>query len=42
MEPLLPMRSLMFVPAHRERMIQRALGLGEFGASALDVAILDL
>ena len=36
------MRSLMFVPAHRERMIQRALGLGEFGASALDVAILDL
>jgi len=42
MEPLLPMRSLMFVPAHRERMIQRALGLGEFGASTLDVAILDL
>ena len=42
MERLLPMRSLMFVPAHRERMIQRALGLGEFGASALDVAILDL
>jgi citrate lyase subunit beta/citryl-CoA lyase len=42
MERLRPMRSLMFVPAHRERMIQRALGLGEFGASALDVAILDL
>jgi citrate lyase subunit beta/citryl-CoA lyase len=37
-----PMRSLMFVPGHRERMVQRALGLGEFGASALDVAILDL
>jgi len=37
-----PMRSLMFVPAHRERMVQRALGLGEFGRSALDVAILDL
>jgi citrate lyase subunit beta / citryl-CoA lyase len=36
------MRSLMFVPAHRERMVERALGLGEFGASALDVAILDL
>ncbi len=37
-----PMRSLMFVPGHRERMVQRALGVGEFGASALDVAILDL
>jgi citrate lyase subunit beta/citryl-CoA lyase len=37
-----PLRSLMFVPAHRERMVQRALGLGEFGPSALDVAILDL
>ncbi len=37
-----PMRSLMFVPAHRERMVERALGLGEFGASELDVAILDL
>jgi len=37
-----PMRSLMFVPAHRERMVQRALGLGEFGPGALDVAILDL
>jgi citrate lyase subunit beta/citryl-CoA lyase len=36
------MRSLMFVPAHRERMVARALGLAEFGASALDVAILDL
>lgn len=38
--PLL--RSLMFVPAHRPRMVQRALGLGEFEPSALDVAILDL
>jgi citrate lyase subunit beta/citryl-CoA lyase len=37
-----PMRSLMFVPAHRERMVARALGLAEFGPSALDVAILDL
>ena len=36
------MRSLMFVPGHRERMIQRALGLGAFGPSDLDVAILDL
>ncbi|MGH2491505.1 MAG: aldolase/citrate lyase family protein, partial [Candidatus Limnocylindria bacterium] len=36
------MRSLMFVPAHRERMVQRALGLGDFGPSALDVALLDL
>jgi citrate lyase subunit beta/citryl-CoA lyase len=36
------MRSLMFVPGHRERMIQRALGLGEFGDSDLDVALLDL
>jgi citrate lyase beta subunit len=32
----------MFVPAHRDRMVQRALGLGEFGPSALDAAILDL
>jgi citrate lyase subunit beta/citryl-CoA lyase len=38
----LPMRSLMFVPAHRERMVERALGLGDFPASELDVAILDL
>ena len=30
METLPPMRSLMFVPGHRERMVQRALGLGEF------------
>jgi citrate lyase subunit beta / citryl-CoA lyase len=37
-----PMRSLMFVPGHRERMVQRALGIGEFGASDLDVALLDL
>jgi citrate lyase subunit beta / citryl-CoA lyase len=36
------LRSLMFVPGHRPRMVQRALGLGEFTASALDVAILDL
>ncbi|MEP6693152.1 MAG: CoA ester lyase [Chloroflexota bacterium] len=36
------MRSLMFVPAHRERMVQRALGLGEFRAGPLDVAVLDL
>jgi citrate lyase subunit beta / citryl-CoA lyase len=36
------MRSLMFVPGHRQRMVDRALGLGEFGPSALDVAILDL
>ena len=42
METLPPMRSLMFVPAHRERMVQRALGLGEFGPTRLDVAILDL
>jgi citrate lyase subunit beta / citryl-CoA lyase len=38
--PLL--RSLMFVPGHRPRMVQRALGLGEFEPSALDAAILDL
>jgi citrate lyase subunit beta/citryl-CoA lyase len=36
------MRSLMFVPGHRERMVQRALGLGEFNAVPLDVAVLDL
>jgi len=36
------LRSLMFVPAHRPRMMERALGLGEFSPSALDVAILDL
>jgi citrate lyase subunit beta/citryl-CoA lyase len=42
MNALRPMRSLMFVPAHRERMVERALGLGEFDASELDVAILDL
>jgi len=42
MAVLAPMRSLMFVPAHRERMLERALGLGEFGPSSLDVAILDL
>jgi citrate lyase subunit beta / citryl-CoA lyase len=37
-----PMRSLMFVPGHRQRMVDRALGRGEFVSSALDVAILDL
>ena len=37
-----PMRSLMFVPGHRERMVQRALGLGEFRVGPLDVAVLDL
>ncbi len=36
------MRSLMFVPGHRERMVQRALGLGEFRTGPLDVAVLDL
>jgi citrate lyase subunit beta/citryl-CoA lyase len=35
-------RSLMFVPGHRPRMVQRALALGEFAESALDVAILDV
>ncbi len=42
MGELARMRSLMFVPAHRERMVQRALGLGEFSSGGLDVAILDL
>src|SRR4051812_45332061 len=36
------LRSLMFVPGHQPRMIQRALGLGEFESNSLDVAILDL
>jgi citrate lyase subunit beta/citryl-CoA lyase len=36
------LRSLMFVPGHRPRMVERALGLGEFEPSLLDVAILDL
>lgn len=36
------LRSLMFVPGHQPRMVQRALALGEFTPSALDVAILDL
>jgi citrate lyase subunit beta / citryl-CoA lyase len=36
------LRSLMFVPGHQARMVQRALGLGEFTPSALDLAILDL
>ena len=42
METVRPMRSLMFVPGHRERMVQRALGIGAFGPSDLDVALLDL
>jgi len=42
METLPPMRSLMFVPGHRERMVQRALGHGDFRQSDLDVALLDL
>jgi citrate lyase subunit beta/citryl-CoA lyase len=36
------LRSLIFVPGHQSRMVQRALGLGEFTPSALDDAILDL
>jgi citrate lyase subunit beta/citryl-CoA lyase len=36
------LRSLMFVPGHRSRMVQRALGLGDFAPTGLDVAILDL
>ncbi len=36
------MRSLLFVPGHRPRMVQRALGHGEFVPSGLDVVILDL
>lgn len=36
------MRSLMFVPGHRQRMLERGLGLGEAGPNELDVAILDL
>jgi citrate lyase subunit beta/citryl-CoA lyase len=36
------LRSLMFVPGHQARMVQRALGIGEFAPSELDVAILDL
>jgi citrate lyase subunit beta / citryl-CoA lyase len=36
------LRSVLFVPGHRPRMVQRALGLGEFETSAVDVAILDL
>ena len=35
-------RSHMFVPGHRPRMVQRALGSGDFAPTALDVAILDL
>lgn len=43
-EPAQPdvMRSLMFVPGHRQRMVDRALGLGEFTPGVLDVAMLDL
>lgn len=36
------LRSLMFVPGHQPRMVQRALGIAEFAPSELDVAILDL
>lgn len=36
------LRSLMFVPGHQARMVQRALGMGELTPTALDVAILDL
>ena len=36
------LRSLMFVPAHQPRMVQRALGLGQFAPTVLDAAILDL
>lgn len=36
------MRSLLFVPGHRPRMVQRALGQGEFVPSGLDIVILDL
>jgi citrate lyase subunit beta/citryl-CoA lyase len=36
------LRSLMFVPGHRPRMVGRALGLSEFAPTTLDVAILDL
>lgn len=36
------MRSLMFVPGHQGRMVERALGIGEFRAGPLDVALLDL
>jgi citrate lyase subunit beta/citryl-CoA lyase len=36
------LRSLMFVPGHRSRMVERALGLSEFAPTTLDVAILDL
>ena len=36
------MRSVLFVPGHRPRMVQRALGQGEFVSSGLDVVILDL
>jgi citrate lyase subunit beta/citryl-CoA lyase len=36
------LRSFMFVPGHRQRMVDRSLGLGEFTPGALDVALLDL
>lgn len=42
MERVWVVRSLMFVPGHRQRMIERALGRGEFGSNELDVALLDL
>jgi citrate lyase subunit beta / citryl-CoA lyase len=37
-----PLRSLMFVPGHRRRMLERALGVAGFPTSGLDAAILDL
>ena len=42
MERVWVVRSLMFVPGHRQRMIERALGRGEVGSNELDVALLDL
>ncbi|MBM4421535.1 MAG: CoA ester lyase [Chloroflexi bacterium] len=36
------LRSLLFVPAGRRRMVERALGLAEVPAGTLDVAMLDL
>jgi citrate lyase subunit beta/citryl-CoA lyase len=41
-QPLKPLRSLMFVPGHRPRMVDRALGLGDYPSTSLDAAILDL
>jgi citrate lyase subunit beta/citryl-CoA lyase len=36
------MRSLMFVPGHRQRMVDRGLGLGDFAPGPFDVVMLDL